>query len=169
MPNKQDKYLGANITLDSHYSSFQILEITKQCAKLKSTLGDLELIIHFDPDDELDKSEPCLREQLEDIYQWHMKYCEDCMSGKEKPSVGYHLELSALLAELTDKPLPKEDKRLEFTYDPNNVAGDWFWELPGTPVSTPPYEMSKKEKEALEKTEAGIAVKMHKIKKKLRR
>ncbi len=144
-------YFDRSIPLDHNFSSFRIVELTDQYAKLDSrTLNipnGLELTIHFKPKDDEDKYDhPHLREELQKVYNWHMKNCDDCKSGKDKPPVSYEIVLEAPLRELVGVPyehvvrescetcsLPEELDLTKLAKDSpkykfENVAGDWFWQ-----------------------------------------
>ncbi len=127
-----EEYLGAGITLDHHFSSFRIIELTDTYIKLDSRRppkyeNGIEMIIHFDLKD---KDDVKLRDRIKKVYDWHKTYCENCRSGKEKPTLGYELEINAYLAELIDMPFPKGEQR-EPNYMLEKPIEDWFWEQHG--------------------------------------
>jgi len=111
------RYKHADIVLDHHWSSFYIKEIGKDYVNLESVLKrddgkpEIAMTLNFDM---TDKDSRTLRNEIERVYQWHLKHCKECKSGKEQPCIGYNLSLSATLKELVEyepkKPNSKHKK-----------------------------------------------------------
>lgn len=122
-----EDYLDSSMELDHHNAFFHITELTDRYVKLDNRRSNeqsgMEMIIHFDPDDEDDRK---LREEVKKVYDWYMKYCGACKAGKYKPIIAYELALSATLRELLGLPFP-DKKQKEPKYEAE--VGDWFWKV----------------------------------------
>ncbi len=120
LEQKLKDYLGRNLSLYDVRTTLYITKLTDKYVELDSqnshkkrkksdASSRYKLTIFFDPEDEVWEKDTCLKSELNRIYQWHMKHCNDCIEKREVPDIGADVSLNCMLAELIDTPLNKPE------------------------------------------------------------